>query len=80
MRRGSWRAWVAFSALCMALVGWICSTRIQAELARTTVMPWEVAKQLLVWAFVPPAALLALGLLFGWVIRGFRWRDFRSLT
>jgi hypothetical protein len=64
----------------MALVGWICSTRIQVELATSTGTPWEVAKQWLASAFVPPAALLALGLLFGWVIRGFRWRDFRSLT
>ena len=43
MRRGSWWAWVAFSALWVALVAWICSMRIDAELATTTVMPWEVA-------------------------------------
>jgi len=80
MRRGSWWAWVAFSALWVALVAWICSMRIDAELATTTVMPWEVVKQWLAWTFTLPAALLALGLLFGWVIRGFKWSDIRSLS
>jgi len=64
----------------VALVAWICSMRIDVELATTTVMPWDVAKQWLAWTFTPPAALLALGLLFGWVIRGFKWGDIRSLS
>jgi hypothetical protein len=41
---------------------------------------WKVAKPWLAWAFVLPATLRVLGVLVGWVIRGFRWRDIQTLT